>query len=422
MPANVGPAARGGWLAEKLSRVTSSERLIPEIDGLRFVAIAGVIAFHMISVYLPASGRSGRLENPEQWLFAARQSWLLIPVYCGHFGVHLFFVLSGFILALPFARRAFSGRPPPGLRSYYLRRVTRIEPPYVLSLVLCFVWLWHRRGGAAGLWPHLFASSLYAHGLAYGESSIINGVTWSLEVEIQFYLLVPALVRIMTVRSSTARRSLMIAAIIGLGLLSQFYVDVAAHPRLRRTLVNFLHYFLAGFLLTDVYLTHDAQAEPRSLQWDLVTVASGAAIMAILCRFSQCAFLLPFLALSLCWSCFRGRVSNALITYRWTVIVGGMCYSLYLYHAVVISDLVPRTIAWSSTSRPLGFDVMVQCLLVLPLVFVLSGVLFVFVEKPCMEWSRSRARDVGRAVARDERQSANERTTSRRDLNERPDR
>jgi peptidoglycan/LPS O-acetylase OafA/YrhL len=383
-----------GWLAAKLSRVTSSEPLIPEIDGFRFVAIAGVIVFHMTSAYMPTSGRSGPLATPEQWAAAGEQSWLVALAYCGNFGVELFFVISGFILALPFARRTFADRPPPDLRSYYLRRVTRLEPPYLLSLLLCFAWLWHRRGRPTGLWPHLFASAFYGHGLTYGAGSLINPVAWSLEIEIQFYLLVPLLVRMFAIRSAAARRGLLVGAIAVLGLLAQSFIDVPEHPRLRQTLLNYLHYFLAGFLLTDIYLTRSA-ARAASLRWDVVAAGCGAAILVVLSRRPQYAFLLPFLVLALYWSCFEGRVANALVTYRWIVIVGGMCYTLYLYHAVIIGDLIPRTIVVSSMARPLGRDLLLQCLIVLPVVFVVSALLFVLVEKPCMQWSRSHRRAAG---------------------------
>src|SRR5262249_10274230 len=127
------------WLAEKLSRVTSSGELIPEIDGLRFFAISIVILHHSMSILLPASSRTGSLHTPADWFAAGNQySWLVDISYCGHFGVNLFFAISGFILALPFARKLLSGLPAPGWKSYYLRRVTRIEPPYAICITSFF--------------------------------------------------------------------------------------------------------------------------------------------------------------------------------------------------------------------------------------------------------------------------------------------
>src|SRR5215468_7320454 len=127
------------WLADKLSRVTSTGELIPEVDGLRFIAISAVVFHHLTAMFLSGSGRSPEVRTYAEWFAAADQSWLVRLAYCGHFGVNLFFVISGFILALPFAKRAINRQAAPDLKLYYQRRLTRIEPPYLLSLILIFL-------------------------------------------------------------------------------------------------------------------------------------------------------------------------------------------------------------------------------------------------------------------------------------------
>ena len=54
----------------------------------------------------------------------------------GNYGVQLFFVISGFVLALPFASHYLCQTRAVSLRAYFLRRLTRLEPPYVLSMLL----------------------------------------------------------------------------------------------------------------------------------------------------------------------------------------------------------------------------------------------------------------------------------------------
>ena len=378
----------GDALAEKLSRVTSSGELIPEVDGFRFLAISSVIAFHLMVNYMPWSGRSTAMPLPDQWLSAGQRSWILLPAYCGFFGVQLFFVISGFVLALPFARRRFAALPPPGLRSYYLRRVTRIEPPYVLCLIIYFVHLVHRTDDATGPIPHLLASLAYGHGLIYGESSLINAVAWSLEIEIQFYVLVPLLVWTFAIKSVAARRALFVVLITSFALLSQWYIEGTDHPRLRLSLLNYVHYFLAGFLLADIYLTRDGD-RARSAAWDVATLVAAAAIPAVLIRNPEWSFLLPFVVLLLYAGFFEGRTANRLITARWIVIAGGMCYTFYLYHAMLIVVLMKRTITLATPSRPLGVDFLLQCLLIYPAIFVVCSLLFVWTEKPFMRWSRA---------------------------------
>jgi peptidoglycan/LPS O-acetylase OafA/YrhL len=384
-----GPRWFNEWLAGRLSRITSSGELIPEIDGLRFIAIASVILHHTMAIYLPRSGRSGEVRSPAEWLAAAEQSWLVLAAYCGHFGVHLFFVISGFILALPFARKYLAGLTPPSLRSYYLRRVTRIEPPYVLCLILFFLYLWQKVGESVALFPSLIASLFYSHGLIYGSSSRINEVTWSLEIEIQFYLLAPLLVRIFRLRNNAWRRGLLVGLIYIFGVLSQNVIGKSPNASLHHTLPNYLHYFLAGFLLADLYLTTSARALKKHFSWDAVTLASGLAIMAVLTFYGQFLYTLPFLVALLYAGFFLGRISNALIRLRWIVITGGMCYTFYLYHTLIIGGVLESTKGWASVTRPFMADFLLQCLLLSAPLFALCSWLFFFTEKPFMKWSLS---------------------------------
>src|SRR4051812_28720923 len=109
-----------------LRRITSGGKYIGEIDGLRFVAISSVVAFHLFG-YLAFYNHT--TVGP---LFTT-------ILHNGDRGVPLFFVISGFILAVPFASHHVHGRQPVNLRGYFLRRLARLEPPYLLNLLVCFV-------------------------------------------------------------------------------------------------------------------------------------------------------------------------------------------------------------------------------------------------------------------------------------------
>src|SRR5215475_2041606 len=377
------------WLAGKLSRVTSTGELIPEVDGLRFIAISAVLFHHLLAMFLSGSGRSREVRTYAEWFAAADQSWLVIPAYCGHFGVNLFFVISGFILALPFAKRAFDQKAAPNLKSYYLRRVTRIEPPYLLSLIVIFLIHWKQWGIGPELIPNLIASFFYSHGLVYGRESAINGVAWSLEIEIQFYLLTPLLVLMFKLRNAAARRALIVALIIGFGVLSQWVIYPSGSARLRLTLLNFAHYFLTGFLLVDFYLTGRLRSPDKRLSWDFVTLCAAAAIVATLTRFGQYYFLLPLMVGLLYAGFFMGRLSNAFARARWIVIIGGMCYTIYLYHILIISNLMTKTLPLASITTPFNLDFAMQSLMILPALFVACALLFFYAEKPFMRWSLS---------------------------------
>lgn len=103
----------------------------------------------------------------------------------GYTGVDLFFVLSGFV----FAPYVF-GRPL-ALRAFALRRMLRIYPSYLVSLVL-YMLLRHAQG--ADPWLYAWQHALLLHTSFSQEiAAYYNGAYWSLPVELEFYVLVPVL-------------------------------------------------------------------------------------------------------------------------------------------------------------------------------------------------------------------------------------
>jgi peptidoglycan/LPS O-acetylase OafA/YrhL len=160
------------------------EERIKEIDGLRAIAILLVIAWHYVGV---PSGPRSLLWN---------------VFYLGHFGVDLFFVLSGFLIGsiLINARRADNY-----FRSFYGRRALRIWPLYYLMVAAAFVGMAVRPNsalfsGSLPDWTYLLSVQNFAmaHYQSYG--SFWLGGTWSLAIEEQFYLIFPLIVRFVAPR------------------------------------------------------------------------------------------------------------------------------------------------------------------------------------------------------------------------------
>jgi peptidoglycan/LPS O-acetylase OafA/YrhL len=242
-------------LLSRFARVTSSGNFISEIDGLRFVAIATVVLFHLV-VNLS-------IKDPLAYAIPASGNLLVTVARHGFRGVELFFIISGFILAVPFAAHALRGRPPVRLRQYFLRRVTRLEPPYLLCmtiLVLARLSMQDYRSGF--LLPHYGASLVYMHNIIFGTENPVNNVAWSLEIEIQFYLLVPLLARLFMIRSMALRRG--IIAALGLASVTWSWIFIGPESVLFLTIARFLHFFLIGFLLADIFLVSWKESPARS--------------------------------------------------------------------------------------------------------------------------------------------------------------
>ena len=140
--------------------VRGTAKRIPELDGLRALAIIAVFVGHALKV---------------------RMMWI---------GVDLFFVLSGFLIT-----GILLDAPKVSFRSYishfYERRVRRILPPYVLVLVtmsLIFGVAWMRH------WPLYFGLMNYLGYFWHEDTFSPLAPLWSLAVEEQFYLFWPVLV------------------------------------------------------------------------------------------------------------------------------------------------------------------------------------------------------------------------------------
>jgi peptidoglycan/LPS O-acetylase OafA/YrhL len=364
-----------GWrrFLEPYRRITSTGQFIPEIDGLRFVAIFSVYIYHLAGDVIRHSAPGYHQLQAGSWLFAVTQIL--------NIGVPLFFVISGFILGTPFAAAHLDGKRPVSLKKYFLRRITRLEPPYILSLLLFFaIKIVAARGTATELLPNFIASLFYVHNLTFGGPSVINIVVWSLEVEVQFYILAPVLAKIFAISNASTRRSALTAVML---LATGVSMLVSGNGHLQNTLLGHAEYFLAGFLLADLYLSGGDRRQ-ANWRWDMVSLVGWSALLALLVQGGILThWLTPWLILLLYIAAFHGVIVNRFVTNPWITTIGGMCYSLYLLHNYVVAALgtiTERVFPQYAFAARLA----VQFLLITPFVLVIGGIYFRGIERPCM--------------------------------------
>ncbi len=364
------------WLS--LRRVVASGSYIPEIDGLRFIAVAAVIVFHV-----------SEMTRLHQAAYAPTGHWL--PDLCarllanGKFGVEIFFCISGFVLGLPYARQCLAGGPPIEYGSYIKRRLTRLEPPYIAALLIRYKPVMVAKSlGFLQLFPHFLASLFYLNAVVYGKPSILLGVAWTLEVEVQFYLLAPFLAKLIFGLKTRARRLILIALMVGSGFLQLAVPDrgyVFVHSLLFAD-----QFFFAGFLLADLYLTEFSRLAKR-WAWDLAPLLLGPVFFAMTDH--QMLIAGPALFLVLGIAAFKGRAFSYFLSRGPITVIGGMCYSLYLTHSLVIQAayaLVPKIPAL----HPYWVNVLAAELIGLPMVLLIGTGFFLAIERPCMDknWPR----------------------------------
>jgi peptidoglycan/LPS O-acetylase OafA/YrhL len=352
-----------------LSRTTSSKRFIPEVDGLRAIAILAVILHHI--------NYCVRQYAPPQIVINARATPLYIALEAGNFGVNLFFTISGFILSLPIAEHFLLGGRRPSLKEYFGRRLARLEPPYLICLCAYFLFkVVAKKESTIVLFPHLLASAFYLHNSIYHELSTILLVNWSLEVEVQFYIVLPLLAKIFAVRKVAIRRALLLFMTVLAAVLSTHVSD--------RNLLRYLHYFLVGFLLTDFYVVNWNREQTRLAKWDLIGIASWFMLLAVLMLHKCIEYFSPICILLAYLSTFRGQFLNWLFTRPALVVVGGMCYTIYLYHFPIIMHLGKHAIR-HMVAHTYEVIVITGTAALLPAILTICACLFVLTEKPFMQ-------------------------------------
>jgi peptidoglycan/LPS O-acetylase OafA/YrhL len=285
-----------------------------------------------------------------------------------------FFVLSGFLMFLPFARAALAQRSPIPVRRFLIRRALRILPVYYVAILLFWSWQFFRRGASwRDLAQHLTFTHVFDRTNFYG----IVDPAWSLGIEGLFYLLLAVLGPLFfracgRVAAERGRLLLLCGGSALLGALSLAYKFVAyavARVPLDDTPVYWgplakLDAFALGMLLAVAYLA----ARGRIVRHGHALRRAGWGVLALACcvRLTGGAawvFFGSFCALA-CAAILAASILGPQPQRRGQTLVevlggalGGISYSLYLWHKPLLIE-VTRGQPVSCSGTP-GFLVMV---------------------------------------------------------------
>ena len=150
--------------------IGAARQRLNQLDALRGLAAMAVVLFHFSTRF------------SELYPQAAPQAWSLSM---GHLGVNLFFIISGFVIFMTIERTA---RP----TDFVVSRVSRLYPAYWVAILLtfCITHALTLPGKTVPLTTAL-ANGLMFHG--FFRVPHVDGVYWTLEVELLFYALILAL-------------------------------------------------------------------------------------------------------------------------------------------------------------------------------------------------------------------------------------
>lgn len=367
-------------------RTSNVQPFIPEIDGLRFFAIFTVMLFHLNTAIIRSMGM-----NANQWKFEVSSEsimafgWWLIRF---DIGVKVFFAVSGFILTLPFLKERLFNGGRVKISDYFYRRLTRLEPPFIVSLLFFFcMHLFVLDADITILLPHLLSGLIYGHGLMYGVPNPVNPVTWSLETEAQFYLLLPLIIGLIFFSKSVFIQSATFVFLFLGGAVLKEYIFEKGLLHLSSSFLAYFGNFAIGGVFSYLYLTRSEWFnKKKNFFYDIVGALS--ILMMFIYYKPQTVWLnhimLNFGILGLFISVFKGYLFNRLFTFPPVYLIGGMCYSIYLLHYAFFYLVVPFTLKFTFNWSYWSLFV-VQAVIVLTLTVSISAAFYLLIEKPCMD-------------------------------------
>lgn len=322
------------------------------IDGLRGVAVLGVIWHHRTFIFLNPS-LPNHLPGAQIFPFLTN----------GWQGVNLFFFLSGFVLSIPYLRdkREFTSRFEGW--AFYKRRAHRLLP---LFYAVCFVsfLLVAKKYNSEYVGTFLVTISLL---FPFNEATFfpsVNWVFWSLGVEIWFSILFPFI--FIFFKKSKIYSSMII---ISISLLVRIIGHLYFEPK-NGELLNYvsdsvfgrLDDFLLGIIACYIFLNHLDDFRNRAFAllgiggslilascvvWNLSLVGSLPKVSgAFAANLTNVGILLVTIGLLA-----KRSFLNNILEFRLLTLVGLMCYSIYAWHGIVMNHMFAGAAALSAVDK-----------------------------------------------------------------------
>jgi peptidoglycan/LPS O-acetylase OafA/YrhL len=340
-------------------------RRIIGLDALRGLAAGAVLLHHHGQYY--------------DVIFAGRTP-LGINFGAGHYGVELFFIISGFVILMTIERRRT-------VRSFVASRFTRLMPAFlaalVLACVLLILWPMPQPFSRPTLWQ--FIANLTMAPMLFGQD-VIDLPYWTLTYELVFYAYMALLLRLGMLRSVEWTGLVLIA----LGLLFRAVADEQHHHRTSIVLLAYYsNFFLIGICL---YRIITRQARPITYITLVLSIAmSGLGGGERAFNASGWLYLPLTLAFTaLVWH--ATRRPGRWLTWPPLIFLGQISYPLYLVHVVVGFETIRFGVAE-------GWGTLAGVIAAATVSIALATLLHYMVELPGERWSRTKLRQLRAALA-----------------------
>ncbi|TAP45413.1 acyltransferase [Arthrobacter sp. S39] len=369
------------------SNETRTTARYTSLDGLRGLAALVVLIHHcfLVSPQLSAAVDSNGTGPFEPWVWWTTFTPLHL-VWAGQEAVYVFFILSGFVLTLPFVQASR-----PNWAAYYPKRIVRIYLPVWASLLFALLMAWTVPRVASAefsSWLNLHdeTPNAVADAFLLRGAGALNSPLWSLQWEILFSLILPLyLIAALRIRRAWIPGLAGLLVLIAVGnmmytalpvYLPMFGIGVLL--AVRRDVVKGWGSKLGAWAWMGLLTASLVLLCSRWLFVQLPVVISMASLGGVILIFAFIAWQ-PTIALG----------NNSLV--RW---LGVRSFSLYLIHEPIVVS-----VAFSlHETNPIQI-----ALVAVPFSLLAAEVFFRLVEKPSHRLSRFIGRNIaGRGRRRDE--------------------
>lgn len=382
-------ALRGSSQRPVVVSPPSSNR-VPELDGLRGIAIGMVVLYH--AFFFHFAPRSG-----------SALGYLLFPMRIGWSGVDLFFVLSGFLIGGILLDAKNSDNY---FRTFYIRRFFRIVPVYYATLLCLFALssLSKVHSGAHSVWSvednvpwYLFV--LFLHNFWMAASNTMGSghlaVFWSLAVEEQFYLTLPWAIRYFDRKRVTmlAVEVILLAPAVRIVCYSFWPNHPFAWFELMPCRADALFFGVLGAVGVRDPVCRAWISNRRNLL--RVLIAFFAIGLPFVTQTNMRANGLPMVSVMLSWLAafyllvliytfsFPQSLASRCLRWAWLRWLGMIAYGMYLFHEVVLSFTL-NFFGAASPSTPVARQLLASTLAV-ALTWLLASFSWIFVEKALVQ-------------------------------------
>ena len=328
-----------------------------ELDSLRGIAALSVVLYHYTTRYDELYGHS-------------HSSYLGFDY--GHLGVNLFFIISGFVIFMTLTRTN-------SFMEFAKKRVVRLFPVYIVAVVITFtlVSFYGLEGRTVSLLDGIVNLTML-QGFLPGVFEHVDGVYWSLTVELIFYIFI-GLILIFNLKD----RVYWLSAIwLGASTTFQVFTLISGENIITRILLfysiaDYAHLFVIGIMF---YLM---KGKPYYLNHLFILI--GIAYQFAFNDFTSSVVVTGFVALF--YLLIHGKLH--FLNNRFLTFFGAISYSLYLIH---------QNIGYIVINIMENNGLLHEIYLIIPLMISigLATLLTYYIEKPALKHFRNKSKNYNR--------------------------